>query len=597
MKAMPALVAGIIYAFAGFLARHMHVHIDIFSGFVWLPLIMALFHLAVTRRRPVLAVAAGLVLGMTALIGHLPPPVYSTLVLVAYGVYLAYARWRQAPAWRERAYPLLLLAVAGVFALGVAAVQMLPSLEYEPLVLKWTGAPEIDPVAGTDQRPYWVAGGLFYLHPENIVSFLMPHVYEPAERSAYLGIFTLGLVFMGVAARKRNGNRFFALLALIAFLFALGGQSIVHGMVWLALPFMDKVRVAVRSLLVVSFSCALLAAWGMEALLEGGGRTRRLVANLVHYGGLALGGLVLAGIGLAVWGSRQSPSATLDPYFSFVIMLLLAWAVIALWRPLRLSPRLWYAIAIGVLLFDLLSYSTNNFQPISAFDGDTNYAPEVYYRENGALRFLRQQPGYFRVDNVDNVLPPNFGDFYTLQSVMGYANTLVEDYRDLRSLGWLPGSRMYDLLNIRYVVTSDTIKTLPLVYAGDAATGDPKVYENPTVLPRLAGAPGNADAAGHGDLGIHEAARLRPCDRGSRDCPCRSSGWRRGRDSGDHRLHVALHCPKCQCAERCRLGHGRELLPRLGGARRRPACRAVAGRRSAARRRRAGGRTRGCLQL
>ncbi len=479
-----ALVAAVVFAFAGFMARRVHIHISIYYGSVWLPLVLALFHLAVKRCQFMLAVGCGLVLGMTALVGSLQPPVYSGMVLAAYACYLGWSAWKRGQGWRAVVVPLALLALAGAFALGVAAIQMLPSMEYEPLALRWSNSP-LDPLPGPERRPYWIAGGLFYFHPQSLVSFLMPHAYEPAERSAYLGILSLVLIVVGVAAPRRGGSRFFAVVGLVALVFSFGAVTVVHGLMWVMLPILDKARVAVRSLFVFSFAAALLAGWGMDALLRGGRRAERLAQSIERLGRHALGGLLLLGVALGLLVHYQVVQADLDAYFLLVIMVALSWLALALGRLRRVAPRAWYLVAMAVLLFDVLSYGVGNFALVRDFDDRTNWAPELYYRETGAIRFLRDQPGYFRVENRREAIPPNFGDVWSLFGVGGFGSSIPTDYYTTRSLGWVPPSRLYDMFNIRYIVTTDTIGTLPLVYDGDLAKGDRKVYENPHALPRV----------------------------------------------------------------------------------------------------------------
>ncbi len=478
-----AVMAAVVYAFAGYVASSVRAFISIYYGLAWLPLVLALFRLAVRKRQALLAVAAGLALGMVALVGHLLPPVYGSLILSAYAVYLALAAWRGRRPRRECLWPLAMALVVGSVAVGVAAVQVLPSLEYEPLALKWSGI-DSSPLRGDERAPYWLAGGHLQFQPRNVLSFLVPSLFAPEEIGAYLGILPLILALVGAVGRRAYGARFFAVLGLAAFLFSLGDLSVVHGVLWLTVPLLDKARGAVRGLYVVSFAVAVLAGMGTQTLLEGGNRVARLIERVRQAGAHGLGLLVLLGLAMSVIGAARKPPADLDSFYLFLTMAGLAWLTIRLWRGWRLAPRAWYAVVLALVLFDVLSYSTSSIRLIRDFDGRRNLAPEMYYRETGAVRFLRQQPGYFRVDNWNKVLPPNFGDVWQVFGVMGHGNTMPEDYYNLRSLAWFPPSRLYDMLNIRYIVTTDTLKTLPLVYDGNVAAGDLKVYENPSALPR-----------------------------------------------------------------------------------------------------------------
>ncbi|MDH4208878.1 MAG: hypothetical protein OEV76_08385, partial [Anaerolineae bacterium] len=124
----PALVAAVVFAFGGYLTSYPMQQLAILEVEVWLPLILLLLTVAWERWqghgqiRGVLW--AGLALGVSLLAGHPQSSMYVIYISAAYWGFLTYQGSRG------------LKPKAGLFALflltglGVAAVQMVPGLEF-----------------------------------------------------------------------------------------------------------------------------------------------------------------------------------------------------------------------------------------------------------------------------------------------------------------------------------------------------------------------------------------------------------------------------------------------------------------------------------
>ena len=134
------LVAAVVFTFSGYLTSYPPLQLAILEVQTWLPLILLALELAacalaagVTRRALAWTIVAGVVLGISTLAGH---PQSSLLVL--YGT-AAFALFRlfapkiagdaQVSAWRRLGMVALFLAIG----LAIAAVQLLPSLEFKRL--------------------------------------------------------------------------------------------------------------------------------------------------------------------------------------------------------------------------------------------------------------------------------------------------------------------------------------------------------------------------------------------------------------------------------------------------------------------------------
>ena len=168
-----------------------------------------------------------------------------------------------------------------------------------------------------------------------------------------------------------------------------------------------------------------------------------------------------------------------------------ALAAIGLDRVLRALPRpAWRtaaasaAIVLGAL--DLLGFGRALL---------TTAEPGAVYPEPGAVRFLRQQPGLWRVLGGE-AFPPNSLSVYGLQDVQGYESLFPRRYKELLTVAdasvagdpdyhgvRLSGLRspLLELLNVRYVVSPRPLAASGLALRYD---GPVRVYEQERALPR-----------------------------------------------------------------------------------------------------------------
>jgi hypothetical protein len=165
------------------------------------------------------------------------------------------------------------LAVLVVMAIGLAALQVLPTLEYIAHSNR-RGALSLEEVAA------------WSLQPISLIQWLLPHsaLPRPAPRlestspwieSIYLGLAPLCLVASGLA-RGREG-RFWAAVTVVALLLALGASTPVLPLAYSLFPaIVGKFRYPEKFYFLVHFAAALLAAEGAEALFRGDERSHRL---------------------------------------------------------------------------------------------------------------------------------------------------------------------------------------------------------------------------------------------------------------------------------------------------------------------------------
>ena len=258
-------------------------------------------------------------------------------------------------------------------------------------------------------------------------------------------------------------------------------------------------------------------------------------------------------------------SITLIAVVTFAGLLLASLLWLTARRGAWASPRTLGWLAAGLILLDLAS--TGAYQDL----GDRD--PSASFDQPAIAAFLSaQQPGPFRIDTrtgIDRVWQPDTALLYGFEDVGGLVNplALADATRYWEGLG-TRSSRLYDLLNIRYVIAKKDV-TLDWNKFALAFDGDPalNVYLNRRALPRAfivgqvqavaetrgrlerhprAGLRSRHDRGGGGSLSLSlDLGRARGGDRDPRPA---ATGWcSRSRPMA----------PRCSSSARCGIRGGR----------------------------------------
>jgi hypothetical protein len=430
---LAAIGGGLVFSLAGFMGRCMWP--QILLGAVWIPLaLMYAWRVRLGRRPLASAILGGFFLGLCWLSGHHQVPLFASIALAGLWIWM----WtRDRRLWRAG---LLFWAIAGM----AGALQILPMQEYGRLAVRWAGAPDVS--HWNDVLPYGVHRA-FSLHPASILGLILPD--KSTHPDPYLGATACALAALGLTlAWRRAEARFAATLLCAGLLFAMAPYGLIEGLLYGLLPHLDKARNPSMALALAGLGGALLAAFGLDAILRGErGARLRPVALAV-----ALFGLLLAGF------TRFSDARTLR-----VALCALASAAV-----LALPSRLTAPGLVALILLDLSNV-------ISAYPA----APrDDLQRHSDIAAFLRRQPGAYRVEIDLSDIPYNFGDWHGIQESLGYHPSVTENV--FRQQFWTADS--HRLLGVAYA-----IRRAPDAFYRQELFSSPlgfKVYFNPGVLSR-----------------------------------------------------------------------------------------------------------------
>ena len=460
-----AVVGGCLFSFAGFVGSAPWL--DVLNGTLWTPLVfLHAFRSAQAKRPWANAALSGLFLGIAWLSGHHEIPLLATLLLAA--------TW----AWQilKSRRALALAAVSLSLAALIGAAQILPTYEFGRLSLRWAGLP--DPIGWKDLLPYSVAT-TYSLPATALLRLAWPLDSDPAASTSFTGIAALCLAALGLRRGWSDPRaRWAAAVAAFGLLYALGAATPLHGLLYALVPVLEKARVPARALHLAGFGLSLLAAYGLDALLE---RASKSWSRWVERAALAFGALILASAAVLALALKSEWS------HGVLIAALAACATAALlaaWRHSKIAPP---ALAAGLLAVALIEwygvasphfpnqYDTSRQHFLPALTGNQDIAQYLRLQSSEALR---QGRAPVRVAVAESGIPANFGDWNAIEVLQGYvagvpANLLRAELHTRRS---------HDLYGVTHWIGREKLwPDHQLAFTGASGI---KVWRNPAALPR-----------------------------------------------------------------------------------------------------------------
>ena len=471
-----ALVAAVGFALAGFTTQ-VYGFLNIFCGFVWMPLVLAFYRRSLDpgrRPAPWLAAAAA-ALTLSFLAGHHVPPIQTALLAAFYGVFVAVRRGRGAGRVARLA-PLAALASVGIAAGALAAVQWLPSLEWGRLAYRWVS--EGAPIRWLDTIPYPILEKTGSVSPQDAMSLLFP--YMSVDYNLYVGAPFLLLAVAGALLARAAEARLFAMLGAVYFLSSWGALSALHGWLNTFIPGLWFARELFHYLIPMQLCLAFVAGWGIDALTVPDAAADDRAAALFVARAAVAAGVTIAACGaliVALHTIRALPfdSAYIRAAASLATYAALLGALLYFLHAGRISRPRFAVLVVSLVFVDLASHVSAGVRTRGGG------AVHSFWRIPPEAAFLREERRreIFRVDDGAAVFPPNFGDAWRLDATMGHGATALVRYLDFRGVGWGPGSNATALLNAGYFTSPVPIAGMKQVFSGAAP-----IYRNPRAVPR-----------------------------------------------------------------------------------------------------------------
>src|SRR4051794_5562427 len=401
LERAPALLGAIAFAFSTYFVGWLaHPHTNVYLLLPWLLLAI---RTTIRRRTPLAAAGLGAVLGLAFLAGHPPSLLLIGLLAAPYAV----AELAICPA---RAAAAGLVAAGAVLGVAIGAVMLLPL--FEGL------AHTIDNSERGGQALPRAVGNAFAFpelwgRPDKFETGGAPSNFQ--ERTAYFGVLPLLLAIAGLTVRPSRRQLFFA-VAGVAAAGVVFWQTLASALD--DLPAFSGTNTW-RCLILIVFCGSVLAAFGLQRLIEADRRERLRMAAVMAAVVVVVGGQWLLrhtesrhalgdALGQLPVRGADPPSAPSVELAAVLRWLLLGAAAVLLvgaaaWRPAWLP---WIAgLAVALALVDLVSMGRGYHPAVSestvdpplpasvrflqraGADGSRSMAEGVTYPANLAQRF------------------------------------------------------------------------------------------------------------------------------------------------------------------------------------------------------------------
>jgi hypothetical protein len=374
-------------------------------------------------------------MGTVILAGH---PQMAFYVLFAA---LCYAVWRgltgSQPLLRRFLNTAAWGLIAGTVALSLSAVQLLPTAEF----VRHSHRAALPGLEGL--RAYVK----FALPWQHLVTLMLPDFFgnpsagtyasvgNYAEYVAYAGVLPLVFAPFALKRERRGSSIFFAILAVVALLIALGTS--LNAVLYFLVPGFKGTGGPARMLFLYMASVSILGGLGADALLQRTDKSapRRMLTSAA--GWLAVTAAFAVGAWLAHPVLVRLSAGQFAAYLAGNSAVLVCSVGVALAMLVLASRKIVGAQTLGgvllvMLLFDLLSFGMD-YSPTaprsSVYPNTEGIAYLQAHARNG--RILPLYKTWPLNDFPQAVMPPNSAMAYGLYDVQGYDSIYLAGYKSL----------------------------------------------------------------------------------------------------------------------------------------------------------------------
>jgi hypothetical protein len=452
-----SMLSGLAFALAGVVGSLGWP--QMLNGAIWIPLVLIFFlRSARGERRLTNAALCGTFLGVSFLSGHHQIPTFTSLMMI--GLWAV-------EVWRRRARAIAPFLLFSLFAVLLSAFQGLPAYEYGLRSIRWVGSQ--NPVFWAQAVPYSVHEQNSLL-PLGLLGLVLPNI---TGQDAFVGLAVLTLAAAGFLLAFRFAEvRLLGVVCVCGVLFALGGFSVFHGVMYLLVPMVEKARTPTMALVIVQFALAVVAAYGLDAL-----RTASLgrwwIGVLVTLGVLPWPALAIA-ISVRAEASRE--------YERFAVLAIVALALAGIlhaWKSRRISDRTAISMLFVTVLFELGTVTTANYRHREAPGG---YLAELHSNRD-IIDFLRSQPDFVRLEVDTKAVPYNIGDWDGIDQFRAYLGGMTSNIAPFEVDRLNRGTLAPMLFALNYYAGREPLRpSQQEVFTGKSGV---KLFRNPEAFPRI----------------------------------------------------------------------------------------------------------------
>lgn len=498
-----------------FMPRIFAGNVNYIFAMPWIPLLFLIVDRAFSEKNRIFVIFGGLVLAVQILGGHIQFVFMTLIGLFLYTVYTSFNNYKIHRSINEAFRLICILGAIVLFGIGISAVQIFPSAELARGALRFE-----DPVFNYS----------FSVPPENILTLFSPGFFGwikngsywgkwyPWEVSNYAGILPLLLSFMAVL-REEKYSRFFAGLFLVSLALALGAYLPGYKYLFKYLIGLNMFRAHGRFFTLGVFSLSALASLGCKSLCRGSDEEKNKGIISVAVFALALI-FIFIGFKLLLFLAPQLAKKALQFIVSYdslsiksgfnfgylsnfislrkiidyslnysVVFFSLGILVFLLYARRLLNENIRKILIVSLIVIDLGGFEMRYLSTFPVKNCFLNKKAAEFLKNNAGLNRCLILGGSYNSNNA--------GIKDKISNIGGYSVSLPRRYSEFinfsqgRPLNYpflLDGinkpSRFFQLLGLKYILTSKYSKTDFSNYRTAYNQDDMVIYEADVFLPK-----------------------------------------------------------------------------------------------------------------
>ncbi len=483
----------------------------------YIPMMFLLIDKVVARPSVQGTLLAGVIFGLMLMARHVQIVYY---FLLSAGLFVLFMTGWELREKREIKSALLKLCSFGsVVIIGflLASFLYIPIYEYSAYSIRGSGGVSYDYATSWSFRPL------------EMMTFLIPSFYgfggqtywggmPFTDSPMYMGLIPLILSVIALVYRRNKYTIFFGILGLLFLIFSFGKYfPLVYSVLYNVLPFFNKFRAPVMMQLMLEFSVAILAGYGVHVLLAKYKEARsnqtfeklqkiviRISIGLVILFVIVLLARdrvfsILSSMGMFVKGQEvsaydQQTLARLkalrfdllaSDFYKMVGLFVTATFILVLFLRKKISAQLFTLVLSFVLIADLWLVDSRILRLEKGLNLDQIFV------KNATVTYLQEDPDTFRIFPLGQLFGRNEWIYYDLQTIGGYHPAKLKIYNEMlenalysQKQGFPINMRLVNLLNVKYLIAPGRINHPDLELVHFDKNYGYLTYRNKKVLPR-----------------------------------------------------------------------------------------------------------------
>jgi hypothetical protein len=436
-----AILAGVIFSFNGFVISHL-IHVSLITALAWLPwLVFLITHFIWARQTKKSGcwwfIALTFTIAIQVLAGSPHITLLSAITAILFG-FFAFTASPEKMKWHFRWQELIWLALPWLLGLGIAAIQLIPTLElvqYSERMSRLGNA-------------FW---GSYSLPPSMLVGLFFPHDmpdHGNNELWNYVGIMPLVLAFLTPIIQRSRWTMFLVVFALSGILLAVGEVNPLFPLIS-RLPIINYFRAPARYMLFFLISATLLSATTFQFLSQ-----RLTVVQLSKKHFVLAGILALINLGAIHLAHSQPWNFWWEYRLLWLGLWMASFILLGVGWLRRFGRHMFQILIIGIVLFDLFCFTAFFRYFLNPLASPKYVLAEprafVALKIERPYRIFTEEAGLdiSRLPAIRNSLVPNIALIFRKPSANGYTPLSYEGYSPY--LFNLTPAKL-NLLNARYV--------------------------------------------------------------------------------------------------------------------------------------------------